>query len=327
MSITFNELHQRTADETTTVLWMQELGLIEPLICKNGCLDQNGNPRRMSIEKKTSTQLIAVCNPCVYNKRDGAKRGIRSNSWFEGTRLPLSTIMRFVYAWTRDYISSAYCQDELQLSHNSFVDWCASLREVVSWRICWTDEEPIGGPGQTVEIDETLFSRRKNHAGRVLPAKWVFGGICRESRRRFAVCVPDRTACVLLPVIKRWIRPGTKIISDGWKAYQGLANDPDYEWAWVNHSKNFLNPDNPEVHTQTIESTWRPLKEARRKRNGNPPLYNDSYLSEGLWRMNVKDAGQDPFVAIVNDIKAYWKPGNTKAEPFPEVEPLFPDAQ
>lgn len=62
------------------------------------------------------------------------------------------------------------------------------------------------------------------------------------------------------PIIKRWIRPGTKIISDGWKAYQGLANDPDYEWDWVNHSKNFLNPDNPEVHTQTIESMWRPLK-------------------------------------------------------------------
>lgn len=91
MPITFSELHQRTADETSTVLWLQVLGLIEPLICKNGCLDQNGNPRRMSIEKKTSTQLIAVCNPCVYNKREGAKRGIRSNSWFEGTRLPLST--------------------------------------------------------------------------------------------------------------------------------------------------------------------------------------------------------------------------------------------
>ncbi|KAH7701236.1 Transposase, partial [Aphelenchoides avenae] len=108
---------------------------------------------------------------------------------------------------------------------------------------------------------------------------------------------------------------GTKIISDGWKAYQGLANDPDYEWDWANHSKNFLNPDNPEVHAQTIESMWRPLK-VRRQRNGSPPLYNDSYLSEGLWQMNVKDAGQDPFFAIVNDIMSYWKPGKIEAEPF-----------
>ncbi|KAH7716370.1 hypothetical protein AAVH_16213 [Aphelenchoides avenae] len=74
------------------------------------------------------------------------------------------------------------------------------------------------------------------------------------------------------------------------------------EWAWVNHAKNYLNPDNPEVHTQTIDSMRRPLKEARRKRTGNPPLYNDSYLSEALWKKNVKDAGQDPFSAIINDI-------------------------
>ncbi|KAH7715587.1 hypothetical protein AAVH_17025, partial [Aphelenchoides avenae] len=72
MPVTLNELHHRTADEKTTILWLQELGLIEPLICKNGCLDDNGNPRRMSIEKRTDTKLSAVCNPCMYNKREGA---------------------------------------------------------------------------------------------------------------------------------------------------------------------------------------------------------------------------------------------------------------
>lgn len=53
------------------------------------------------------------------------------------------------------------------MNHNTVVEWCAYLREVCTWRICWRDEEPIGGPGKTVEIDETLFSRRKNHAGLV----------------------------------------------------------------------------------------------------------------------------------------------------------------
>lgn len=99
------------------------------------------------------------------------------------------------------------------------------------------------------------------YLGRILPAKWVFGGICREDKtQRFAVCVPDRTAGVLLPVIRKWIKPGTRIISDGWSAYKQLGNDPDYDWSWVNHKKNFVNPDDATVHTQTIESMWRPLK-------------------------------------------------------------------
>ena len=34
-----------------------------------------------------------------------------------------------------------------------------------------------------VEIDESLFVRRKN-VGRTLPQQWVFAGICRENEKR-----------------------------------------------------------------------------------------------------------------------------------------------
>ena len=85
----------------------------------------------------------------------------------------------------------------------------------------------IGGPGTTVEVDESLFSRRKNHQGRVLPQKWVFGGICRETRESFMYAVPDRSAPdrsarTLLPIIQASIAPGTTIMSDIWAAYGGI---------------------------------------------------------------------------------------------------------
>ena len=42
------------------------------------------------------------------------------------------------------------------------------------------NQEPIGGQGVEVEIDETLMARRKYNRGRISLQVWVFGGIERE---------------------------------------------------------------------------------------------------------------------------------------------------
>ena len=53
----------------------------------------------------------------------------------------------------------------------------------------------------------------------MLPEQWIFGGICRETREVFMVAVPNRTADVLLGVIREKIRAGSTIMLDCWSAY------------------------------------------------------------------------------------------------------------
>jgi hypothetical protein len=45
----------------------------------------------------------------------------------------------------------------------------------------------IGGHGIIVEIDECQLGQRKANVGRLVPERWIFGGIERDSRRLFLV--------------------------------------------------------------------------------------------------------------------------------------------
>ena len=46
----------------------------------------------------------------------------------------------------------------------------------------------IGGPGHTVEIDESAFVQRKHNVGRAVNTQWVFGGIDTDTQEGFFSC-------------------------------------------------------------------------------------------------------------------------------------------
>ena len=95
----------------------------------------------------------------------------------------------------------------------------------------------------------------------------VFGATERESGRCLMTEVPDRRRETLEPIIRRWIIPGSRIISDGWRSYD-LPNQLDfgvYDHVVVVHQRNFVNPADETIYTQNIENTW---QRAKRKRDG-----------------------------------------------------------
>ena len=47
------------------------------------------------------------------------------------------------------------------------------------------------------------------------------------------------------------------IFSDSWPNYSKITLIKDYMHAMVNHKCNFVDPDNTELHTNNIKSSWK----------------------------------------------------------------------
>lgn len=66
------------------------------------------------------------------------------------------------------------------------------------------------------------------------------------------LAVENRTAALLVPIMVENIVPGSIIMSDKWKSYNGNRdNNNQYNHLTVNHSKNFLVPESG-VQTVTV---------------------------------------------------------------------------
>lgn len=122
---------------------------------------------------------------------------------------------------------------------------------------------------------------------------------------RLEVC-PDnvRSAEVLLPLIKKHVCVGSTIHTDHWRAYLGLS-DEGYIHRRVNHSDPdhaFVSVDG--VHTQRIESSWRPAKDYFRSRHIPQHQFAD-HLVEYQWRRELRKSGLDAFQELIRCIKAH----------------------
>ena len=57
-----------------------------------------------------------------------------------------------------------YCENELDIKKNAVIDWNNYLREVCAFTLI-NNSVVIGGAGTTAEIDESLFTGKKNQVG------------------------------------------------------------------------------------------------------------------------------------------------------------------
>jgi transposase-like protein len=199
----------------------------------------------------------------------------------------MERFFKFILIWCRNGLGLDIA-DTNDVSKNTSTAWCSGLREVIQDYLI-ENREMLGGLDDNgcrkiVEIDESLFFRRKYNRGRHTEANWVFGMLERGSRKCALFPVPDRSAATLLPIIRANCHPETIIISDCWSSYRSFFEDPSFYHLTVNHSLNFVSPDSPLVHTQNIENTWMHAKKSKRYRSGGSRDDLEGYLYEFIFK-------------------------------------------
>ena len=229
------------------------------------------------------------------------KLSICHQSWLVDTKLTLETVLELIYLWSQSF-SIKEIIHELKISNKTAVEWCTFFHECCISTII-NNSQAIGSNGIEVEIDKSKFGKRKYYHGHKVEGQWVFGGREKYDKTKvFMVPVHNRKQSTLLPIIQKWIKPGSIIHSDCWKAYNKLGK-MGCTHVTVNHLKEFMNQSNAAC-TNCIESEWHHAKVYMPKYGVHRGLHA-GYLAEFMWcHMHTN---KDKFLQLINDINCTFQ--------------------
>lgn len=237
---------------------------------------------------------VYKCKDNKYRcKNTGKYFNVKAGTIFDNSNLQLRKWFRAIWLATsfKKGISSYQLAAELGITQKSAWFMLQRIRNCFGS----DDPEPLDG---IVEADETFVGgKNKNRhkdkkvplsQGRSFKDKTPVLGLLERNGRLMAFVIPDTKSGTLQPIIRRHVKEDCIFISDEWLGYRGLCKDYDHHI--VDHGKKeYVNYDNREIHSNSIEGFWSILK---RGYNG---IYNwwsrkhmQRYVNEFVFRYNTR---------------------------------------
>ena len=212
-------------------------------------------------------------------------------SIFEKSRTPLQLWFYaiFLFTSTRHGVSAKELQRQLGVTYKCAHRMATRIRQHMA---AVDGEEPLGGEGEVVQIDETYVGgKSKGKRGRGASNKTAVLGMVEPDGRVMAKVVPNTSGKTLQPIIEANVAKGSELQTDEWLGYKGL-DAKGYDHKKVNHgAKQYVAEDG--TTTNAIENFWRHVKcSIKGTHISVSSKYLETYVKEFEYRFNRRTSSE-----------------------------------
>jgi transposase-like protein len=232
---------------------------------------------------RTKGRRSFTCEHCGYQVYPTA------GTPFESTRTSLRDwfYVMFLFCASRNGVAAKEVERQLGVTYKTAWRMCNLIRKYMGYV---DGDFPVGGPGKTVEADETFIGGYdKEIEGQSTDDKAVVLGIVERGGDVVTRVVQTRTKHHIIPHIVKFVKPGSKINTDEGSNFKLLKERYGFDHEMVDHSKKEYV--RGEVHTNSIEGFWSNVK---RGISGTyvhvSKKHLPSYLREFEYRHNLRNA-------------------------------------
>ena len=142
---------------------------------------------------------------------------------FDRTRTSLRDwfFVMFLFTTTRNGVAAKRVEREIGVTYKTAWRMCHEVRKYMA---ALDSDDPLGGPGSVVEVDETAIGgTAKGSRGRYAGNKPMVLGMLEKDGELVTRVVPNVKMHNLVPVVHEHILPGTHIHTDALPSYQHLG--------------------------------------------------------------------------------------------------------